>query len=79
MIITYFNLFFCLNILTYHMKALYDKSIVDYEVGKTMVVQFVICSLNRAIKNNDTSNIIIDSGQGLHFTYKQYINFIRRK
>lgn len=59
-------------------KDLYDKSIVDYEVSKTMTIPFVMRSLNRAIENNDTSNVIIHSDQGIHFTCKQYINLLER-
>ncbi len=57
-------------------KDLYDKSIIDYEVSRTMTVPFVIRCLNRAIENNDTSNIIIHSDQGTHFTCKQYITLL---
>lgn len=59
-------------------KDLYDKSIVDYEVSKIMTISFVIRTLNRAIENNDTSNIIIHSDQGVHFTCRQYINLLEK-
>ncbi len=55
-------------------KDLFDKSIIDYEVSKTMTIPFEIRTLNRAIENNDTSNVMIHSDQGLHFTCRQYIN-----
>ena len=43
-----------------------------------MTIPFVMRSLNRAIENNDTSNVIIHSDQGIHFTCKQYINLLER-
>ncbi len=57
-------------------KDLYDKSIIDYEVSKTMSVSFVIKCLNRAISNNDTSKVMIHSDQGVHFTCDIYINLL---
>ncbi len=57
-------------------KDLYDKSIIDYEVSRTMSMPFVIRSLTRAIERNDTSDVIIHSDQGTHFTCKQYIDLL---
>ncbi len=57
-------------------KDLYDKSIIDYEVSRTMSIPFVIRTLKRAIDANDTSEVIIHSDQGVHFTCRQYVNLL---
>jgi putative transposase len=54
-------------------KDLYDKSIVDYAVSRTMSLPFVTNTLTRAFKNNDTSNLIIHSDQGIHFSCAEYL------
>ncbi len=41
-----------------------------------MSMSFIIRSLSRAIKNNDTSKVIIHSDQGTHFTSKQYVTLL---
>lgn len=57
-------------------KDLYDKSIVDYGVSRTMTLPFVINTLTRAIRNNDTSNLIIHSDQGIHFSCAEYLELL---
>lgn len=64
------------NSYLFAIKDLYDKSIIDYEVSRTMSIPFVLKALKRAIKDNDISNLIIHSDQGIHFTCRQYIDLL---
>lgn len=57
-------------------KDLYDKSIIDYEVSRIMSIPFVLRGLKRAISNNDTTDLVIHSDQGVHFTCRQYISLL---
>lgn len=57
-------------------KDLYDKYIIDYEVSRIMSIPFVVRTLKRAIDANDTSEVIIHSDQGIHFTCRQYVNLL---
>lgn len=59
-------------------KDLYDKFVIDYELSRIMSVTFVIKCLEHAICNNDTTDIIIHSDQGVHFTCKQYIDLLEK-
>lgn len=58
-------------------KDLYDKSIVDYQLSGNMGIHFVIMCLQRAIKSNETSKLIIHSDQGVHFTCTEYIELLQ--
>ncbi len=59
-------------------KDLFDKSIIDYELSRTMSLPFVIRCLKRAIKNNNTKNLTIHSDQGVHFTCKEYVDLLEQ-
>ncbi len=43
-----------------------------------MSLPFVIRCLKRAIKNNNTKNLIIHSDQGVHFTCKEYVDLLEQ-
>ncbi len=59
-------------------KDLYDKRIVSYEIAKTYDCIFVTKCLEKALKENDVSNLIIHSDRGSQFTSAEYLNLLNK-
>lgn len=57
-------------------KDLYDKSIVAYSISRDMSISFVLNAMKKAISENDVSNLIVHSDQGVHFTCGLYIRLL---